>query len=86
MPSRTAVYGVGAATGIVVGLVIARRLGALAGRARLERLLGMVATAPAAPTHIVLPEPDLAPTVHRDAAIPAIEPGAVVTVSPAAHA
>jgi hypothetical protein len=86
MPSRAAVYGVGAATGIAVGLVIAGRLGVLPGRARLERLLGVSPPAPAAPTHIVLPEPDLGPAVPPEAGLPVAEPGPVVSVSPVAPA
>lgn len=82
MPSRTAVYGVGAATGIVVGLVIAHQLGALPGRAQLGRLFGAGAPAPAAPTHIVLPEPDLGPASPREPAAAVDELGAVVSVSP----
>jgi hypothetical protein len=84
MPSRTAVYGVGAATGIVVGLVIARRLGALPGHGRLQRLLGASAQAPAAPTHIVLP--DLGPALPQQAGAPGAASGMATPVSPVAPA
>jgi hypothetical protein len=56
MPSRTVVYGVGAATGILVGAVIAR-LNKATSRERLQRLLRRSAAGPALPTHIVLPDP-----------------------------
>jgi hypothetical protein len=55
MPSRTAVYGVGAATGILVGALVAQLNGA-AGRQRLQRLLGRGAAGGGAPTHITLPD------------------------------
>jgi hypothetical protein len=52
MPSRTVVYGVGAATGLLVGAVIAGGLG----RDRLRRLFAGNGEQPAGPTHIVLPD------------------------------
>jgi hypothetical protein len=55
MPSRTAVYGVGAATGILVGALVARLNGA-AGRRQLERLLRRGGASSGAPTHITLPD------------------------------
>jgi hypothetical protein len=55
MPSRTAVYGVGAATGILVGALVARLNGA-AGRQRLERLLRRGGAGGGTPTHITLPD------------------------------
>lgn len=65
MPSRTVVYGVGAATGILVGAAIAR-LNRAASRERLRRLLGRGAPEAALPTHIVLP--DLEPAAVADPA------------------
>ncbi|HEY2706290.1 MAG TPA: hypothetical protein VGL20_21620 [Candidatus Dormibacteraeota bacterium] len=55
MPSRTVVYGVGAATGILVGVVIAQ-LNRTTSRERLQRLLGRGPADAAVPTHIVLPD------------------------------
>jgi hypothetical protein len=55
MPSRTAVYGVGAATGILVGALVAQLNGA-AGRQRLQRLLGRGTEGSGTPTHITLPD------------------------------
>jgi hypothetical protein len=55
MPSRTVVYGVGAATGILVGAAIAQLSGAT-GRQRLLRLLGRGSATVTQPTHIVLPD------------------------------
>jgi hypothetical protein len=55
MPSRTAVYGVGAATGIIVGALVAQ-LNRGAGRDRLLRLLGRETAGTGAATHIVLPD------------------------------
>ena len=54
MPSRTAVYGVGAATGILVGVMVAQ-LNRAGGRERLQRLLGRPGEAEVR-THIVLPD------------------------------
>jgi hypothetical protein len=69
-PSRTVVYGVGAATGILVGVVIAR-LNHGSSRGRLQRLLGRNGAGPGAPTHIVLPdlEPALAAEPDADAVL-----------------
>lgn len=75
MPSRTAVYGVGAATGILVGALVAQLNGA-AGRRRLQRLLGRGSAESGAPTHITLPDwvsglPDPnGDTVHDDRGAP----------------
>lgn len=66
MPSRTVVYGVGAATGIVVGAVIAQ-LSRATGRERLQRLLGRSTSTPATPTHIVLP--DLQPALVTESPV-----------------
>ncbi|HEX3606773.1 MAG TPA: hypothetical protein VH134_12680 [Candidatus Dormibacteraeota bacterium] len=70
MPSRTVVYGVGAATGILVGAAIARLNGAT-GRERLQRLLGRGNGDGNGPTHIVLPdlEPALLVGVAEDAVL-----------------
>lgn len=70
MPSRTVVYGVGAATGILVGAAIARLNGAT-GRERLQRLLGRGNGNGNGPTHIVLPdlEPALPVGVAGDAVL-----------------
>jgi hypothetical protein len=85
MPSRTVVYGVGAATGVLVGAVIARRLGALAAGGLLQRLLGSGATPPAEPTHIVLP--DLVPPVAHGTATEGTAPeGLGATSQPLAPA
>ncbi|MDB5065646.1 MAG: hypothetical protein JWM18_2080 [Chloroflexi bacterium] len=60
MPSRTVVYGVGAATGILVGAAIAQ-LNRATSRERLQRLLGRGDPDAAGPTHIVLPDLETAP-------------------------
>jgi hypothetical protein len=60
MPSRTVVYGVGAATGILVGAAIAQ-LNRATSRERLQRLLGRGNPDPAGPTHIVLPDVEPVP-------------------------
>jgi hypothetical protein len=65
-PSRTVVYGVGAATGILVGVVIAR-LNHATSRGRLQRLLGRNGAGVAAPTHIVLPDLEPALVAEPDA-------------------
>jgi hypothetical protein len=84
MPSRTAVYGVGAATGLAIGLAIASRLGALPGRERLRHLLGVRVERPAAPTHIVLPDPVPAVAEEHGTADPAPDGvGAAWPVAPA---
>ena len=55
MPSRTVVYGVGAATGLVVAAAIAQ-LNRTTSRERLQRLLGRGGNGSTLPTHIVLPD------------------------------
>jgi len=60
MPSRTVVYGVGAATGILVGAAIAQ-LNRATSRERLQRLLGRGGPEAAGPTHIVLPHLETVP-------------------------
>jgi hypothetical protein len=55
MPSRTVVYGAGAATGILVGALVAKLNGA-AGRQRLERFLRRGGPSSGTPTHITLPD------------------------------
>jgi len=65
MPSRTAVYGVGAATGILVGALVAQ-LNRTAGRQRIQRLLGRGTTA-GTPTHITLPDWVSLPEPNGDA-------------------
>lgn len=72
MPSRTVVYGVGAATGILVGAAIAQ-LSRATGRERLQRLLGRSTPAADVPTHIVLP--DLEPALAGEPAGDALRDG-----------
>jgi hypothetical protein len=61
MPSRTVVYGVGAATGILVGAAIAQ-LNRATSRERLQRLLGRGTPETAGPTHIVLLDLETVPS------------------------
>ncbi len=72
MPSRTVVYGVGAATGILVGAAIAQ-LNRATSRERLQRLLRRQAPDTAQPTHIVLP--DLEPALAGEPAGDALRDG-----------
>jgi hypothetical protein len=65
MPSRTVVYAVGAATGLVVGVVFAG-LNRASGRERLQRLLGRGAPEAVLPTHIVLPDVEVATATAVD--------------------
>jgi hypothetical protein len=70
MPSRTVVYGVGAATGILVGAAIAQ-LNRATSRERLQRLLGRGDPDAAGPTHIVLPDLEMVPNrEHAGGALP----------------
>jgi hypothetical protein len=68
MPSRTVVYAVGAATGIIVGAVIAR-LNQARSRERLQRLLRRNAGGSGVPTHIVLPDLEPAMVTEPDGGV-----------------
>jgi hypothetical protein len=68
MPSRTVVYAVGAATGIIVGAVIAR-LNQARSRERLQRLLRRNTGGAGVPTHIVLPDLEPALVGEADAGV-----------------
>lgn len=78
MPSRTVVYGVGAATGLLVAAAIAQ-LNRATSRERLQRLLGRGGNGSALPTHIVLPDLESAFLPEPEAVLDGRTAGAPLT-------